>query len=158
MSPLGREAYSREVKALPPSSHTGCALSAKIGWRWERWRSRRLLPPSEDFCGPRRSFSGVAFFFPPGPRWPRRSAACGAAVDERSRTDAPLSFSPPSPPSRLDRRSFRGENMKKQFNRMRQLASQNLGRSVFSFSPALACRLLSCFHAVAFGTLLPPYL
>lgn len=27
--------------------------------------------------------------------------------------------------------------MKKQFNRMRQLASQNLGRSVFSFPPAL---------------------
>lgn len=27
--------------------------------------------------------------------------------------------------------------MKKQFNRMRQLASQNLGRSVFSLPPAL---------------------
>lgn len=37
-----------------------------------------------------------------GPRWPRRSAA--AAVDGRLRTDAPLTFHPPTRPEELQRR------------------------------------------------------
>lgn len=48
--------------------------------------------------------------------------------------------------------------MKKQFNRMRQLASQNLGRSVFSFSSRAVAACCHVSTLLAFDTFLLLYL
>lgn len=143
MSPLGRAAYSREVKALPSSYHTGCAQTRQFDRKSDTCCDGDL---EARFCGWGGALSTdfSAFFLslwrrsvPPGavrkpievlcvkepllPQWLRRSATFGSAVDEHLRSEVPRTFTD-------EQETQRRKNMKKQFNRMRQLANQTVGR------------------------------
>lgn len=149
MSPLGRAAYSREVKALPSSYHTGCAHTRQFERKSDTCRDGHL---ETHFCGwlgggaVSTDFSALflsligdgqchrvqwgnplrcsVFKSPFGYNGCDVAQLFGSAVDEHLRSEVPRTFTD-------EQETQRRKNMKKQFNRMKQLANQTVGRWVF---------------------------